>query len=186
MTDFDKMWNRRPLKGASGQCGYNNCWWLFHIAKWLNPSYILESGTYKGWSAWVLKQACPAAEIETFDPVDRKGIRADGVAYRHYDFVERVELHREPEVHKTTLCFIDDHVSHELRLITLYELGFRYLILDDNLPPDEVEQRKRPPRPTLQEMAASNSPTMDIVRSWEVLPQLTDEKPTYLTWVELA
>ena len=39
--------------------------WL--TAKELKPKLIVESGTYKGQSAWLLKEACPNAKIISFD-----------------------------------------------------------------------------------------------------------------------
>ncbi len=34
----------------------------------LNPEVIVESGVFRGLTTWVMRQACPQAEIFCFDP----------------------------------------------------------------------------------------------------------------------
>ena len=52
------------------------------IARYRNPRLIVESGVWKGQTSWLFRQACPKAEIHSFD-IDLKTleVKSDRVDY---------------------------------------------------------------------------------------------------------
>ena len=67
LAAFLAVHGRRPLAENKGGSGLNDSLWLFLVARLLDPVLLVESGTWRGQSAWLFRQACPAAEIVTFD-----------------------------------------------------------------------------------------------------------------------
>ncbi len=67
MDEFKKIYPYRPDRKGIGSSKYTNCFWEYAIAKDLNPSCIIESGTWKGQSSWMFRQACPETDIHCFD-----------------------------------------------------------------------------------------------------------------------
>lgn len=75
VADFFALYPRRPVLDNSGGSGFNDSLWLFALARALRPELIVESGTHRGHSAWLFRQACPEAEIHSFDIApDRKSV----------------------------------------------------------------------------------------------------------------
>ncbi len=166
---FLEVYARRPLTANRHGSGFNDSLWLWLIARWLEPELLLESGSFMGHSAWLFRQACPAARIETHDvelpPAGR--LRTPGVVYRLQDWSEVETGPFEPE---RALCFFDDHISHALRLEQAAGRGFRLALFDDNFPAWQLHATGAPPVPSLamlEDSAGSIDPVIINPVEWQ-------------------
>ena len=148
VTAFLALYDDRPVQDNKGGSGFNDSLWLFVVASVLQPRLIVESGVFKGHSTWLLRQACPAAELFCFDPEPAPRVYTDPQArYHDGDWME-VELSRRDAAR--TLIFFDDHMSHARRLIEARQRGFRRILLDDDFPAEQLYATGWPPVPSLQ------------------------------------
>ncbi|MEM9156633.1 MAG: hypothetical protein AAGB13_16640, partial [Cyanobacteria bacterium P01_F01_bin.33] len=78
------------VRQTRGGSGYNNAILLWSITRILDPILIIESGMFRGFTSWVLRQAAPRAEQYAFDiSLDKLQYRAEGVKYYEHDwFIE--------------------------------------------------------------------------------------------------
>ena len=145
---FLEVYARRPLTGNRHGSGFNDSLWLWLAARWLEPDLVVESGTFMGHSAWLFRQACPAAAIVTHDvelpPAGR--LRAPGVDYRLADWSAAPIAAGDPA---RALCFFDDHISHARRLAEARACGFALVLLDDDFPSWQLHATGAPPLPSL-------------------------------------
>ncbi len=148
VSEFFEVFAQRPVKDNKGGSGFNDGLWIFAFARALDPEVIVESGVHKGHSTWLLRQACPDAEIHSFD------VDLSHLVYRDpkgnlegRDWTEAALPSLEG---RTGLAFFDDHVDQARRLREAYERGFRHLLFDDNLPAFNLYATGRPPVPTLE------------------------------------
>jgi hypothetical protein len=152
---------------------------LFVMAHFLNPKVIVESGTYKGLSAYILSSACPAATIHAFDTNLRDlSFRTPGVEYHECEWMTR-EISCDPV--ETGLCYFDDHQSQAMRVVQSYERGFRHLIFDDSWPTEAVIGCGWPPLPSI-DMVLNSALSPGETITWAEGPQIW----TYVQTQELA
>lgn len=201
--DFIGIFPKRPVKNNTGGGGLAPNYWLFLIARLLEPQLIVESGVWKGQTSWLLRQACPGAEIHAFD-ISLKNLehKDDSIFYHEQDWMQMDMENKNP---KKGLVFFDDHINQAKRVREAYERGFKRLIFDDNVPMDQVDRIGIPPFPTIGMLFNKDLKEGDIV-SWQLKGRdytytysLEDTYgareliadyfvfPTYtcLTWVEL-
>jgi hypothetical protein len=138
---------RCPVRQSSGGCGFNAGLELFVTARLLAPSLVLESGVYRGFTTWVLRQAVPQAKMLSFD-IDLSRLRRteERVEYIEadisgYDFSS---LRNEK-----AFCFFDDHVSQVRRIEQTEAWGFTNMVFDDNLPVHALHGDGLAPYPTI-------------------------------------
>ncbi len=149
---FLPLYADRPMPTNKGGSGLNDSLWLWMLARSLAPEVIVESGTWRGHSAWLFRQACPDATIATFDLEVPSGGRHEepSVTYSLQDWSESgLTLPRGLE----GLVFFDDHVSQARRLREAAERGFRLALFDDNFPAHQLHATGAPPVPTLAMLA---------------------------------
>jgi hypothetical protein len=117
-------------------------------ARLLRLELVVESGVWRGHSSWLLRRACPGAEMHAFDlSLKNLAVRERDVVYHEQDW----RRHRFPPADpRRKLAFFDDHVNQCRRVREAHARGFRYLILDDNMPARETARAGTPPFPTLQ------------------------------------
>jgi hypothetical protein len=116
----------------SGGLFLNNTISLFAVAVYFDSPTVIDSGTYTGNSAWALSQACPSADIHSFDITH--------IALRHRD--PRVTYHvgdwagiiTDPFAQEVTFGFFDDHVDQVRRIEECAARNVRYLVFDDDVP----------------------------------------------------
>ena len=148
MGDFLAVYAKRPLIENKGGSGLNDSLWLYAVTRLLAPALIVESGTWRGQSAWLFRQAAPTAEIHSFD-VERppEGCHeTPGVSFHLRDWTG-VPL--APPATAPALLFFDDHVSQARRLMEAAARGFRLALFDDNFPAEQLHATGAPPVPTL-------------------------------------
>jgi hypothetical protein len=121
----------------------DTAFYLYYWVRELEPKFIVESGTWRGFSTWVMRQAAPEAEIISLDPIFSLGHCIDpskiGASYWPAD-LERMgtdfsccgfEFVRKPQ---PSLVLFDDHQNKIHRLQQAIQKGFQHIIFDDNLP----------------------------------------------------
>jgi len=144
---FFPVYARRPLPNNKGGGLINDSLCLYVTARLLAPSFIAESGSYRGHSAWLLHQACPAAKIVSFDVrLAQLGHREPGITYCEGDWM----LHDLPAFDPATaLVWFDDHINQARRLREARARGFRRALFDDNFPVFNLYATGGVPLPTL-------------------------------------
>lgn len=147
LAEFFPLYRRRPIRNNKGGGLINDSLCLYLVARLLQPETIVESGTYQGHSAWLLRQACPQARILTFDVrPEQLRHREPDVDYRAGDWSEAALPAIEPA---RALVWFDDHVSHARRLLEARARGFRYALFDDNFDAYSLYATGGAPVPTL-------------------------------------
>jgi hypothetical protein len=130
LADFHRDYLVSAVKNHGGGIQYNNAIVLFSIASALSPSLIIDSGTFRGFSAWVLRRACPGARISSFDvSLQNLRIREPSVNYVQSDWFSGGP---DAEDWKNSLCFFDDHVDQVKRIEEAATRGVRWAIFDDD------------------------------------------------------
>jgi len=132
ITTFYSAYLSAPFRDQSGGSRFNNLVWLYLIAKVAAPSVIVDSGTYRGASAWAFSLGCPDAAIFSFDiDLSRLALRAPGVQYLEHDWTKAdwrgVDLSQ-------ALIYFDDHLDQAKRLIEAAEHGIGLAVFDDDFP----------------------------------------------------
>lgn len=162
--EFMSIHARRPLADNIQGIDPRSSAWLFLAARILDPLLVVESGVWRGHSSWLLRQACPKAEMHSFD-LNLGGLRhrERDIAYHENDW----SLHRFGKVvAQRSLVFFDDHVSQARRVSESFARGFRFLVFDDNVPAGKAARAGWPPFPTIHMMFdAGLAPGQRI--SWE-------------------
>lgn len=121
-----------PFRDQGGGSRFNNLLWLHLIARASRPSVIVDSGTYRGASAWAFATALPGCPIYSFD-VDLSSLarRVAGVTYVEQDWA----LH-DLGGHDlaNSLAYFDDHIDQGRRLREAADRGIARLVFDDDFP----------------------------------------------------
>lgn len=184
---FSKIYVDRPDQKGVGSSRYTNCFWLYAITRHLNPSLIVESGTWKGQSSWIFRQALQNQTI----PIMCFDVSFDNLKWTDYGvswYLEHDWNQFDRDIffdNEDNIVFFDDHISHKQRLQEAIDRGFKRLIFDDNIPDSMVKLKKNPPAPTLQQLYRRKDPITQSIKTYQVLPRLNDEPDTYITYVEL-
>ena len=144
---FQSIYATRPLTSNKGGMQFNDSLGLFLVAWSLSPSFVLESGSFQGHSAWLLRQTLPEAEILSCD-IDLSQLRhrAQGVRFHEGDWIDAELPAIDPAA---SLAWFDDHTDHCRRLAEAQARGFRHVLLDDNFPAENLYATGGPPIPTL-------------------------------------
>ena len=89
VRDFWELIPAAPVRQRRGGSGFNGALQLYVIMRALRPRAIIESGVFRGLTTWVMRRACPEAQIRCFDP-DLSGLQyRDGAArYSSRDWSE--------------------------------------------------------------------------------------------------
>lgn len=135
LPEFRDVWNQRPIEINFGGMTFNHSFGVFAIARILNLPNIIESGVWKGHSSYILRKACPQANIISLDVDFRNLVYVDeSIKYLSKDFghIDWSSINQSE-----TLCFFDDHISALQRLYEMKWWGFRYAIFEDNWPAGE-------------------------------------------------
>ena len=131
LEEFREIYKERPIKNNDGGMKSTHMFYCWLTAKLLSPELIVESGTYKGASAWLFKTACPKSKVLSFDPCpEYRTYTTKGVEYYDYDF----SRHNWINLPSNSLIFFDDHQNAYTRLQQCKWFGFQNVIFEDNYP----------------------------------------------------
>lgn len=132
VDEFRQVLTMCPIRQSEGGSGFNGALLLWTLARMTNPSLIVESGVFRGFSSWILAQACPDATRLAFDvSLAQLRHRAAGAQYFEHDWMD-IEVRADPVA--PTFAFFDDHVDQWRRIREAAVRGFRYCLFDDSLP----------------------------------------------------
>lgn len=136
-----------PVEQTRGGGGVNAALLLWSMARLIDPAVIVESGVFRGFTSWVLREASPGAEQYAFDITFAElKHRVQGVHYVEQDWISMNV--RAPE-DRPGLVYFDDHVDQWRRIREAVERGFRYLIFDDSLPANALHNDGEAAMPTV-------------------------------------
>lgn len=119
-----------PFRLQLGESRYNNCLWLYLLARASAPDLIIDSGTYTGASSWALSRGAPQAKVVSFD-IDLSNLR---LRLPNVDYVEKdwTSFDLVPHAGRNVLAYFDDHIDQARRLIEARERGIPLAIFDDD------------------------------------------------------
>lgn len=136
LPEFLKLYEKRPILqntfGMTSSHGYA----LWTIMRKLQPKLVIESGAYKGQSAWIIQNAVPDAKLISID-ISWANLewKSDKITYLTNDITTHdwVKIFAEYNVTPDeVVVFFDDHMNFLDRLNFLKILGIHHVIDDDN------------------------------------------------------
>jgi hypothetical protein len=129
---FFEAYLKTPFREAIGQSRFNKLLWLAIVARALRPALIVDSGTYRGASAWALAFGAPDAKILSFDPhLSQLPLRVPNCEYVQGDWMQR-DLAGFDLAH--SLCYFDDAVDQVRRVLEAKARGISFALFNDDLP----------------------------------------------------
>jgi len=148
VSEFRDIYPARPVVDNAGGSGFADSLLIFVTSRLINPAFIVESGVHRGHSTWLLRQACPDAEIHCFDITFSERRYKDKTAtYYAHDWMD-TDL--QAAKNTSSMIFFDDHIDHALRLKQAHERGFETIILDDDFSADTLYATGAPPLPSMR------------------------------------
>ena len=134
LEEFHELYQHRPIKDNDGGQLAAQLFYSWYVAKKMQPSWIIESGTYKGQGTWAFEQACPNAKILCLDPFPKEVYKSPKAQYIRGDF-KKVDWKLMPK--DDCLVFFDDHQNALERVVQCKREGFKYVMFEDNYPPGQ-------------------------------------------------
>jgi hypothetical protein len=132
VRDFYAAYLSGPFRETSGGSRFNKLLWLALLAKALRPTLVIDSGTYRGASAWALSLGAPDAAILSFDmDLSRLHQRQPNCEYFQHEWSKHdltsFDLSR-------SLCYFDDLVDQVRRLLEAKARHIPFAIFNDDFP----------------------------------------------------
>lgn len=124
---FDNYMLSPTFRDSRGGSRFGNLLWLDLLAKAFAPDLIIDSGTFKGASAWALQRGCPNALVLSFDIDLSQAVRIGGVEYIASDWTQ----HPLPDGAKI-MAYFDDHTDQCARVQQSWERGVTVAVFDDD------------------------------------------------------
>ena len=129
LEEFKNLYKGRPIKENIHGMRFQHMLATYFILKKLNPSYVIESGVFKGQSTWLIENTLPDSEILSIDiNLNQREYISKKVKYSNIDF----KYQDFSNIPKDTLVFLDDHVNHYERLQQAKFFNIKNIILEDN------------------------------------------------------
>ena len=126
---FKEIYKQRPIKFNIDGMKFPHMFATYFILKKINPSFVIESGVFKGQSTWLIEKTLPNARILSIDiDLNQRKHISKKVEYSNKDF----KYHNFSNIPSDTLVFFDDHVSHYERLKQAKFFNIKNIILEDN------------------------------------------------------
>jgi len=136
INDFFVLYQGRGQTDNTHGSGFHNAFWMYLLARALNPSLIVESGVWKGHTTWLLSNACPKADLYGFDINLKKVEYADLNAQL---FEQDWKTYQFPKfAPEKGLVFFDCHINHAQRILEAKAKGFKHILFDDNPPVHKI------------------------------------------------
>ena len=127
MREFFDDYLASPFREPHGGSRIGNLLWLDLLAKAFAPDVIVDSGTFKGASAWALARGNPNARIVSFDiDLSQLLLRVPGVNYIESDWAGH------DITGQNMLCYFDDHVDQCRRVREAFAHGASVAVFDDD------------------------------------------------------
>lgn len=145
LSEFAALLKNKPFENFYGLRGLS-AFTLYNYLKDIQPDFVVEVGVWKGFSTWIIENACPGAKILCLDPItnfqDPRALNFDfiGEVYKSRSAVYTAEdfscidFSSLPVSKEKSVVFFDDHNNKLARLRQAHAAGFRHIIYDDNWP----------------------------------------------------
>lgn len=148
VPEFAQMFKNRPLKRNFQGVGVNHAFSLWFSVRRTQPKYIIESGVFRGFTTWLMRQAAPQATIFCLDPRVEGELRHgtttefyhDNSSKTHYyrgtDFKDLNQMDWDSLIphgeRDKVFVMLDDHMSAMRRAKEALSFGFLHMWYDDN------------------------------------------------------
>lgn len=130
LGEFYEEFLKRPFREPGGGSRFNNLAWLYVIARAMQPSFVIDSGTYRGASAWAFSRAGVA--VYSFDiDLSQLAYRSPSVVYTQSDWTSFDWAGKDLA---NALIYFDDHLDQVRRLREASKRGIPVSIFDDDFP----------------------------------------------------
>ena len=127
VREFFDDYRASPFREPHGGSRIGNLLWLDLLAKTFAPDVMVDSGTFKGASAWALRRGYPGARLLSFDiDLSRLLLRVPGADYIESDWT------RHDITGQHILCYFDDHVDQCRRVREAAARGVAVAVFDDD------------------------------------------------------
>jgi len=134
LTQFIKIYNDRPIKKNIHGMLFPHMFASYFILKKINPSFVIESGVFKGQSTWLIEKTLPNSKILSIDlDLNKREFISKNATYSNLDF----KFHDFSNIPDDTLVFFDDHVNHHERIQQAKFFNIKNIILEDNYKSNE-------------------------------------------------
>jgi hypothetical protein len=143
---YDELFRTVKISDLSEGMGYNNGLLFYVLISHFQPKLVLESGTYKGFSTFLIDDATSSdSKIFCFDiNLNRREFLSKKATY----FENDLSLVSEVDFCSLDFAFFDDHVSIYDRLKFSLENKIEVVIVDDDVGLTQVHSDGWPPIPT--------------------------------------
>jgi hypothetical protein len=158
---FYEMFPTCPVPVMGGGCTFHSALMIYLASRWMKPDLIIESGSYRGVSAWVFRTACPKAEIHCFDiSFAHLAYKHPSIHYHEHDWTAQPLNFEIPE---KSVCYFDDHINQADRVLESHRRGLHRLIFDDNVPTHALHKDGLPPVPTIDMLFDDSLKSGDVL-----------------------
>lgn len=146
ISSYDILFRSSDISSLNGGMGYNNGLITFIICKYIQPSTIIESGVWRGYTTYLLEKASPKNMKMSCYDINLKTIEYYS---KNADYFEMdISENNEKDYNDYDLAFFDDHVSHYDRLHFCNNNNIKFVILDDDVSIYQVHSDGWPPIPS--------------------------------------
>ncbi|WP_132254086.1 hypothetical protein [Methylobacterium segetis] len=152
VEEFWSLIPHAPVRQRRGGSGFNGALQLYVAMRALAPRFVIESGVFRGLTTWVIRQACPEAQIRCHDP-DLSGLQYRD-ARAHYATVDWARADLSALDPDATVAFFDDHVSQARRVVEARARGITRLLFDDDAAGHRIHAHGGPAHPTIAMVTA--------------------------------
>lgn len=132
--EFSKIYEARPIKENIGGMKLPHLFATWFLLRRENPSFVIESGVWKGQGTWIIEQAVPKAIVHSIDPnTEIREYESPKVNYHTNDF-SKIDWDGLISDKLSTVLFFDDHKNALSRFKQGIAKGFSKFIFEDNYP----------------------------------------------------
>ena len=126
---FKNLYKDRPIKNNFHGMRFQHMFATYFILKKFKPSFVIESGVFRGQSTWLIENTLPDSKILSIDiDLSQRIYISKKAKYSEIDFKDQ-NFSNLPD---DTLVFLDDHVNHYERLKQAKFFNIKKIILEDN------------------------------------------------------
>ena len=126
---FKIIYEQRPIKDNIDGMRFQHMFATYFILTKINPSFVIESGVFRGQSTWLIENTLPNSKILSIDiDLSQREYISQKAEYSNIDF----KNHDFSNLPEDTLVFFDDHVNHYERLQQAKFFNIKKIILEDN------------------------------------------------------
>ena len=132
LLEFLDLYRQKPIINNSGGVQSVGAFSLWYFLRRVNPSLVVESGVWKGFTTWLIEHTLPEAQIICLDPLPQaRQYTSPRAIYPQEDFSN---LDFSNYDLSNALVFFDDHQNAYYRVLQSQTKGFKHLVFDDNYP----------------------------------------------------